>query len=141
MAIRQLAPRWQEPPKSEAKSFRVRQPRKWPRLRKTITDERHCCLNIHKQIADSKRDPFRSTQAYDSFPEFVDACKEKYGTKEKNIMKCLYLHAFKWILTLYLAMPNTRLNWKKVWEWKQPCEHVLEIWRLAKQLDTYRMRR
>ena len=48
--IRQLQPPWQDPPASEARSKKIRQPRKWPSQRPNKSEREHCKLNVHTMV-------------------------------------------------------------------------------------------
>ena len=140
--IRYLNPGWQEPPKSESRSFRSRPFRAYKTHRKEVSDLDNCKLNFHVQFALSKKDPTKQKHAFDNYKDHVTDFKKVHGKNEEYIKTHLYDVAFVWSLVLYLALPCTRLDWKRVWQHgKNTAIYALQIWKLAKILDTYRMRR
>ena len=59
------------------------------------------------------------------------------GQKKKGELR----EYMMWGLTLYLAVANTRLDCKKVWQWKTVTESILSVWIKAKKLEYVRRRK
>ena len=91
--IRYLNPGWQEPPKSESRSFRSRPFRAYKTHRKEVSDLDNCKLNFHVQFALSKKDPTKQKHAFDNYKDHVTDFKEVHG-KTRNISKhiCMMWH-------------------------------------------------
>ena len=132
--IRLLQPPTQTP-KHTANASNQKRHRPFPRFRQKPDLQDELRLNALHCLQSS---PGLSTTIAASLWEFTDTIKSVsciQHVDQHYITERIYERCYSLLLILYLAVSRNRLDYKKVWKWRNPLERLLELWHHAQFLD------
>ena len=136
LLIRCLQPPTQIPDRERDKC-REQKHRQYPHLRPKPTLEAECQLNVLHRL---QFEPDMQERFFRCGLDFREACEHSFspGTPTSVIMADIYLPQYALLLALYLGGKCRRLDYKRVWQWKNPIESLLLVWEKARSLDHLR---
>ena len=62
----------------------------------------------------------------------------EYDTTVATCLEYFYSHAVLWAIILHVSKVGVRLDWKRIWKWKDVAGKISAMWSSTKYLDFHR---